>query len=304
LSTLSDSEIGALITLLEDDDVNIYEHVLGKILSLGEDALPHLEDRFYKETNTALQSKITEVMEIISMVSVESGLLSWAKAGGVDLFEGIYQICKIKYPQLDKQYLSNQLNKIKLDIWLDLNYAQSPIDKVNIINKYLYEQYGLKGNTNDYFQPNNSFINIVLESKQGNPISLAIIYSLVAQRLNLPIFGVNLPQHFILAYKNDKDFETNKVNQTYLDYHEGGEVLFYINAFNKGTIFTRANIDQFLKQLQIKPIDFYFEPCSNIDIVIRVLRNLINAYEKNEDQHNIDKLSPILSMMEPFGTIV
>jgi regulator of sirC expression with transglutaminase-like and TPR domain len=111
-------------------------------------------------------------------------------------------------------------------------------------------------------------ISQVLESKKGNQISLAIIYSIIAQKLDIPVYGVNLPQHFILAYV-DESQETE---------FEGG-ILFYINAFNKGFIFGRRDVDMFLKQLNLKFDKQFYEPCSNPDIIKRVLRNLISAYE-------------------------
>jgi regulator of sirC expression with transglutaminase-like and TPR domain len=147
----------------------------------------------------------------------------------------------------------------------------------------LYQVNVYKGNTDNYHDPSNSFINQVLESKRGNPIMLAVVYMLVAQRLNLPIFGVNLPQHFVLAYKEveaDPDLN-NRFNQVQKALNpKEGTVLFYINAFNGGAIFSKLNLEQFLKQISIEAKVEFFEPCSNLDIVKRVLRNLTGAYEK------------------------
>src|SRR5262249_11991206 len=162
-------------------------------------------------------------------------------------------------------------------IWLELHYDLTPFEKIRILNHVLYTVHGFKGNTDQYHDPQNSFINNALESKKGNPIMLAIIYMLVAQRLHIPIFGVNLPQHFVLTYKEDN----KPVNlsdpfnaKPKLD-HRAGKVLFYINAFNNGAVFSKANLEQFLRQINIEPRYEFFEACSNIDIVKRVLRNLV-----------------------------
>jgi regulator of sirC expression with transglutaminase-like and TPR domain len=88
----------------------------------------------------------------------------------------------------------------------------------------------------------------------------------------LPVYGVNLPEHFILAYKDEfEDLE--------LEDHPYG-VLFYINTFSKGTVFGKREIDTFLKQINMQPLDMFYSPCTNVDIVRRMLRNLIAAYEK------------------------
>jgi hypothetical protein len=85
-----------------------------------------------------------------------------------------------------------------------MNFDLNPTEKVKILNYILYQVHGFKGNVDSYHDPSNSFLNQVLETKKGNPILLAVLYILIAQRLNIPIYGVNLPQHFVLAYLEEK----------------------------------------------------------------------------------------------------
>jgi len=126
----------------------------------------------------------------------------------------------------------------------------------------------------------------VLESKKGNQISLAIIYSIIAQKLDIPIYGVNLPQHFILAYEDENEKAAD----------ENG-ILFYINVFNKGYVFGKKDIDQFLKQLNIQPEKFFYEPCSNTEIIKRVLRNLISSYEELGSEEKVKELRDLLEVL-------
>ncbi len=302
---LNEKEIHALISLLDDTDQEVVAHVTDKLLSYGEKALPLLEDRYLAEAQSPLQGKIHQIIDRIQQTGLHDNLLQWAKTGGHDLFEGIYLIARFRYPELNKQTLNNQLDKIKLDAWLELNFQVSAFDKVRILNYILFDLYQYKGNTEDYHAPDNSFINRVLETKKGNPISLAIIYSIVAQRLGIPIFGVNLPQHFILAYKDETHLRRSSSfkSAAFLQYNLPGEILFYINAFNKGTVFSRWNIDQFLKQLNVKPQVFYYEPCSNIDLIMRVIRNLIYSYEKLEDHLRVESLKELLTLLQPYGSL-
>ena len=95
---------------------------------------------------------------------------------------------------------------------------------------------------------------------------LSIIYADIAQGINLPIFGINLPQHFVLGFKDDA-FNADKV-------------LFYVNPFSKGSIFNRKEIDHFLEKVKVTPKDQFYEPCTNQEIIIRLVRNLIFSYEK------------------------
>jgi hypothetical protein len=303
--SLNPNEIHALISLLDDTDEEVVAHVTHKLLSYGEEILSVLEDRYLQETQPGLQVKIHQLIDQIHSGGLRENLISWAREGGLDLFEGIFMIARYRFPDLNKQYINNLIDKIKLDAWLELNQQLAPLDKVRILNYIFYDVHGFKGNTDDYHQPDNSYINRVLETKKGNPISLAIIYSIVAQRLNIPIFGVNLPQHFILAYKDDSLIKgsTSFKGNVYMDYKEPGEVLFYINAFNKGAIFNKWNIDQFLKQLNVKPNPIYYEACPNVDIVMRVCRNLIYSYEKANDTIRVQGLQDILTLLQPYASI-
>lgn len=302
---MNTNEINALISLLDDTDEEVVAHVTSKLLSYGEEVLPLLEDRYLNEQQPGIQNKIHSIIDQIHQGGLKESLLRWAKNGGKDLFEGIFLIAKFRYPDLNKQQLENQLDKIKLDAWLELNLHLASLDKVRILNYVLYDVHGFKGNTDDYHAPDNSFINRVLETKKGNPISLAIVYSIIAQRLNIPIFGVNLPQHFILGYKDDQLLKGNSSfkGNVYMDYNIPGEVLFYINAFNRGAIFNKWNIDQFLKQLNIKPHHIYYEPCSNVDILMRVCRNLVFSYEKLNDKERIKGVQEMISILQPYASI-
>jgi regulator of sirC expression with transglutaminase-like and TPR domain len=129
----------------------------------------------------------------------------------------------------------------------------------------------------------------VLEAKKGNPLLLSILYSILAQGLNIPIFGVNLPEHFILAYRDEM-----------AEMMEPGEeepILFYINPFSRGAVFSRREIDDFLKQLKLDPIRSFYETCSNVDIIRRQIRNLIIAYEKLGYPNKVEDLKRLLEAL-------
>jgi regulator of sirC expression with transglutaminase-like and TPR domain len=303
---LNENEVNALISLLDDTDEEVVSHVTVKLLSYGYEVLPLLEDRYLAETETNLQNRIHLIIDQIQHTGLNGSLAEWARTGGKDLFEGFFLLSKFRYPELNKQYVNNQIDKIKLDAWLELNFQLASLDKVRILNYVIFDMHGFKGNAEDYHSPDNSYINRVLETKKGNPISLAIIYSIIAQRLNIPVFGVNLPQHFILAYKDDSKLKgtSSFKGEPYLEHDMPGEIMFYINAFNKGAIFNKWNIDQFLKQLNIKPQAMYYEPCNNVDILMRVCRNLIFSYEKTEDREKSEGLKELLAIMQPYGTVM
>jgi regulator of sirC expression with transglutaminase-like and TPR domain len=265
---INEAEINSLIKLLDDPDQEIYTHVHDKLLTYGPTAITYLESAFEQAFDSIQQERIANLVHEIQFDMLKKDLKLWHQSGAFDLLRGALIINKYQYPDLDEQKVINQIEAIKRDIWMQMMFEGSPSDQVKLINHVLYNIYGFSGNTTNHQDPQNSYLSQVLESKKGNQISLAIIYSVVAQKLDIPIYGVNLPQHFILAYMDEA---------TKSEFESG--ILFYINAFNKGFIFGRRDVDMFLKQLNLNIDKQFYEPCSNTDIVRRILRNLISAYE-------------------------
>jgi regulator of sirC expression with transglutaminase-like and TPR domain len=279
-------EINSLIRLLDDPDSEIFEHIHDKLISYGGEVIEYLESAWEQAFDPIQQERIANLVHEIQFGTVKEELKLWYQGGAFDLLQGVLTINKYQYPDLDEQKLINQIEAIKRDIWLQMIYDGSPAEQVKLINHVFYNIHGFSGNTSNHQDPQNSYLSQVLETKKGNQISLAIIYSIIAQKLDIPIYGVNLPQHFILAYV-DETMETE---------FDGG-ILFYINAFNKGFIFGRRDVDMFLKQLNLKAEKQFYEPCSNADIVRRVLRNLISAYENLGSAEKVAELNELLGIL-------
>jgi len=282
---INPTEVNSLIRLLDDPDTEVYEHVHQKLLSFGNEAIEYLENAFGQAFDPIQQERIANLVHEIQFGTVKNDLKLWYQSGAFDLLQGILIINRYQYPDLDEQKVINQIESIKRDIWIQMMNEASPVEQVKLMNHVFYSIHGFSGNTANHRDPQNSYISQVLETKKGNQISLAIIYSIIAQKLDIPVYGVNLPQHFILAYL-DESRETE---------FEGG-ILFYINAFNKGFIFGRRDVDMFLKQLNLQFDKQFYEPCSNADIIKRVLRNLISAYEHLGSSEKVDELNELLNI--------
>jgi regulator of sirC expression with transglutaminase-like and TPR domain len=284
---INPSEVKSLIRLLDDPDGEIYEHVHEKLLSLGPEAIDYLENAWEVAFDPIQQERIANLVHEIQFRIVKKDLQLWYHGGAFDLLQGVLIINRYQYPDLDEQKVINQIEAIKRDIWIQMMNEASPAEQVKLINHVFYSIYGFSGNITNHQDPQNSYLSQVLDTKRGNQISLAIIYSIIAQKLDIPVYGVNLPQHFILAY----------LDETMQSEFEGG-ILFYINAFNKGFIFGRRDVDMFLKQLNLKFDKQFYEPCSNTDIIKRVIRNLISAYEHLGSAEKVAELNDLLSILE------
>lgn len=289
---MNEKEVEFLIKLLDDPDMEIATHVEEKLLSYGNEVIEYLEDAWAQSLETLLQERIENLVHKIQFTNIKHELELWYIGGSFDLLQGILILNKYQYPDLDEQRVVNQIEDIKREIWIQLLYDMSAVEKVKLINHVFYGTYGFTGNTSNHQDPQNSYLSQVLESKKGNQILLAVIYSIIAQKLDIPIYGVNLPQHFILAYVEQSSADTMYFSKNEFE----NSILFYINAFNKGFIFGRRDVDAFLKQLNLKPNQHFYEPCSNVDIIQRVLRNLISSYDKLSAVEKVEELEVLLAI--------
>jgi len=283
---MNEKELDSLIRLLDDPDTEVFRHVEQRLITMGPEVIHRLESAWEQSFDPMLQSRIENLIHKIQFEDVVQELELWKLGGSFDLLQGLIIVNKYQYPDMDEQKIVNQIEAIKRDAWLEMIYSMSAVEKVRLLNHIIYNTHGFSGNTSNYHDPQNSYIGKVLETRRGNPILLACIYSIVAQKLDIPIYGVNLPKHFILAYTEDHSPVDDKHG-----------VLFYINAFNRGQIFGRHDVIAFLKQLNLAPSEQFVLPCSNLDIVTRVLRNLLNAYSQAGNTEKAEEIARMLNVL-------
>ena len=249
-----------------------------QIKKLGNEAIPVLENQWQENgLNADLQQKIENIIHELNFSKVLERLERWKNNDDRSLLEGLWIIATYQYPDLALEYLQKKIYDIYFDVWLEMRETIHPHDEVRLLNQVFFEKYKFAPNTKNFHSPTNSMLNQVLETKKGNPISLCIIYLLVAQKLGMKVYGVNLPNLFVLTYKNDK-------------------TQFYINVFNRGIIFAKKDIDDFIKQLNLEPKDIFYEPCTNLDIIRRVLRNLIISFEKSAEPEKAKEIDQLLKL--------
>lgn len=277
--SLSNSELKALVSLLDDEDGEVVQHVEDKIMSLGTHIIPYLEFEWENSFNPLLQKRIEELVHSLQFELLKEKLQNWKEEGGANLLEGMWLVNTYQYPDLEFDDLRKELEQIYYETWLEFKADIHPVDQVKILNSVLFSKLKFSANTKNFHSPGNSMMNVVLQTRKGNPIALCIIYILVAQKLKLPVYGVNLPNLFVLTYKQNED-------------------QFYINAFNRGLIFTRKEIDEYIGNLHLPPEAQYYEPCNNVDIIARVLRNLMSAHEKLGHTDKVTEVGEMLEIME------
>ncbi len=287
MATNSD-QLSALINLLDEPDDQTFGMIREKIFTFGAEAITELEQVCQNSFNSLVQQRIKTIIHQIRQENFQHELSDWMKLGSSDLLKGFLLISKTHNPELKEEEITIRIEQIRMDAWLELNENLTALENVKVLNHILYDIHKFEGNRINLYASSNQYINTLLESRIGSPLTLGMLYMILAQRLNIPIHGVNLPQHFILAYLSD-------LHQS----HPGEQdVLFYINPFNKGAIFTRREIDLFIRQMKLKPDPSFFAPCTNVDIILRLINNMILTYTQLSNPEKVEELNALLELMK------
>lgn len=276
-------ELEALISLLDDPDDMVFRSVSGRLVELGDEVVRPLEKRWEITLRPELQVKIENVIKEIHFNKLAYDLEAWRSYGGQNLLQGAFLAARFQYPDLQFDTLDFLIEKIRKDIWLEMNNQLTALEKVRVINYFFYEIHKFEKSLKKAHTPHLYLINHVLDTRMGSPVLLGLIYAELARRLNLPIYGVNLPRNFVLCY-HDPEFPDDP-----------NGIMFYINPSDKGGVLGLKELKSFLKQLKIEESEFYFTPCSNIDIIERLLINLRYAYDRSGQE---DKALQIKSLMK------
>lgn len=275
---MTDRELKALVSLLDDDDEQVVSHVVDKIRSLGKEAIPFLEQEWENNFNPHVQEKIEGLIHDLQYELLKYRIQKWYETEEKDLLAGLWLIATYQYPDLMLEKLKQELEQIYYEAWLEFKPDLFPFDQIKVLNGVLFNKLKFSANTKNFHSPGNSMINVVLETRKGNPISLCVIYMMVAQKLKLPVYGVNLPNLFVLTYQD-------------------GPNSFYINAFNKGLIFSKQDIENYIHELRLTPQASFFDPCSNLEIVRRVFRNLIMSFDKMGEHEKAEEVKELLLLI-------
>lgn len=270
----------AMVSLLDDADVEVVDMIRDKIKGLGEGVIPLLEREWdHYEENPVIQSNIEYLLQDLQSDNLLLSIKEWVVHGGEDLLRGLWLVTRIVFPEYKIEKMRGELNKIYMKVWPMTREDMHPEDIIQVLNNVIFHQCGFEPHVKSFHAPQNSIFSEVLETRKGNPVTLSCLYILLAQKLDIPLYGVNLPNLFVMIYNHPS--------------HP-----FYVNAFNRGQIFHRKDIDDYLKHMNLTPRQEYYRPCSHIDIVIRVLTNLAYAYQKRGNRPREEQVTRILSVIQ------
>ena len=299
-SHMQPNEIHALIQLLDDPDEGVYKHVRDQLLAKGTSVLPALlESREAHAQCEEHERRMDELVDGLHGAFVHQGMRDWFDSGAESAVEGALWVHKAADPLLDMDALRQSYARLKREVWLELNEEFTALEQVRILNHILYDAEGYTNAKSGQPDPKHALLGEVMKEKTGNPLGLGVLYLSLAQDLNLPIHGVNLPNHFILCYCDEHHIHhevQSPDNQT-----PGGE-LFYINPFSQGTVINKAEVSEFLSHLELPVDEKNCGPCGSVDIVRRLIGNVAYAYERGGHIRQAEKMRELLMFVETGAT--
>lgn len=316
---LSAKEIEALIFLLDDPDPDIFEQVSSRLLEAGPDVLPLLEQAWERDASPIFQERVEHLTHYIQFESVRKDLQTWAAEDGEDLLEAVLLLDRYAFPERDQQGIREKVAELRRAVWLELSQHLSPLERVHVINQVLFRHRGFAGLDDLARDPRAAFLSTVLETKKGNPLGLGLLYLVLAQQLELPVYGVRFPQHPLLAitdrYLSEFHQGTGNAVSNGLSgevapgegTEESGElwkdrVLFYCYPFRQGAVVTAKDIRDNLRKagLEIKPE--VYQPVTNRVMMQEALLILEGMYKESEDAERAEEVRELRQALgEPAG---
>jgi regulator of sirC expression with transglutaminase-like and TPR domain len=282
MRTLTDNEIKALIVLLGDDDIKTASIARKTLLEARHQARPFLEAS-RESADPHVRTRVYGILETLRLDELGERFRGFAAlpSAWLDLEEGAFLIAETFYPNLNRAHYQAVLDHMAEELRERLTPMPRGRELIERVNDYLFGELGFRGNDDHYYDPDNCYLNRVLDRRLGLPISLATVYLLIARRLRIPVVGIGMPGHFLLQY-NDS---------------------LFIDAFHQGRILTRGDCVQFLMNNGFGYHPAYLSPTPTRFMLVRMLTILIQEYSAADPDRaeSLSKLRDMLTHTQPSG---
>jgi len=276
VEALPESRRAALVSLLTDEDPAIYFTVRDKILSLGPQATIWLR-RHTLSNDPSLRRRAQEIIFYFERQAADNRFLGFCLKHGeeFDLEQAAWILAQTRYPGISLEGYLALMDSFASELRERIDLTAEPRQVLGAINDYLFRELGFQGNEDNYYDPENSYLNRVVDRRKGNPINLCLIYLLLARRLRLPITGIGLPGHFICRYQSTAE-------EIYLDPFHGGKLL------------TKGDCVQYLVHGNFSLRYDHLTPVSPRRMMLRICGNLHQIYLQLESEEETTRLQRYL----------
>jgi regulator of sirC expression with transglutaminase-like and TPR domain len=283
-------ELSALFLLIDDPDEEVFDAVSQKIVDYGKPIIPNLEHLWETMPDELTQLRIELLIHRLHFRDLTEDFRQWNVSGHHDLMLGALLACKFQYPEISTTPVLQEIEKVRRNIWLELNNYLTPLEQINIVTSILYSYYGLKGNETNYKEPNEFLLHKTLEAKRGNQISNGILYLMLCELLDIPVRAINIPKQFIIAYFKPGYSDENLPNP----FHK---IEFFIDP-TSGQVFTHQDVDNYFKRVAVPPVGTYFKPQSNKKVIRQLLEEFSKCFESEKENHKKVELLDLCKLLE------
>lgn len=270
-------EITALFQLIDDPDEEVYSSVSERILSFGKDIIPSLELLSEHTPATLAQERIELLIHRLQFEELVKAFQSWAQQEDAEILDGALLLARFVSPDINIEEYKTEIERIRRNIWLELNSYLTALEQVNIVNKVLFSHIRLQGEEVSYSNKDPFLLNKVIDAKKGNAITLGILYQYLCKMLDIPVQVIHLPRQFILAYFDDSflDLQTGEP--------VGQEILFFIEP-TSGQIYTQKDVDNYLNRINLSPSNHYFKTMPPKKVISLMIDELAKCYDQSNEQ--------------------
>lgn len=284
-------EVKALFNLMDDPDTEVFSIVSDKLLQYGKTIIPHLEHLWENTISNDTQGRIETLIHKLQYKELQQDLTHWSTDTYNDLLFGSLLVAKYQYPDLHTTPVLQDLDRIKRNIWLELNNYLTPLEQANVLCSILYNYYQLSANDVCYENPNDFFINKVLEYKRGNAISMGIIYQVMCDLLDINASIINVPKQMIIAFYHS-DYYAAKGNED-----PRKKIHFYVDAVN-GQAYTYRDMQNYFKRINVQPTEEHFKPLSHKRIIQILLEEVGKCFHNANAAEKIEEVTALVKILE------
>jgi Transglutaminase-like superfamily len=289
--TSDNKEISALFNLLDDPDEEIFSAVSEKICSYGKPIIPQLELLWENTHSTDTQDRIEQIIHRLQFADLKREFANWASNPDPELLFGAFLVARFQFPDADATPILTEVEKIRRNIWLELNSYLTPLEKINIVNGILYKFHKYFGVEIAYTNTGDFLINKLIEAKKGNSFNIGILYVVLSRLLDLPVHALMFPRQFVLGYF-DTDLPAGEDGSSNFD-----RIKFFIDPVF-GNVVTHKDVETFFNRISVPATASYFRPLSNKRIIQSLLYELVKCYDKPGQQYRQDELLELAAMLD------
>ena len=287
---VENKEISALFHLIDDPDDEVYSTVSTRIISFGKAIIPNLENLWENTHNEEIQERIEILIHKLHFRDLTEDFINW-KNGNCELLQGALLASRYYFPEMQPTQALQEIEKLRRNIWLELNNYLTPLEQVNVITSILYNYYKQKGVEISYTQPEDFLITKTLEAKKGNAISNGILYLVLCELLDIPVKATNVPRQFILAYF-DPQYQFMKPGGTI-----GEKISFFIDPLN-GQIYSHKDVENYFKRISVPPTPSYFRKLTNKRIIQFLLEELSKCFDDDRNRYKMEELQSLAKLLD------